>query len=166
MPTTGMIRSILVLLALIPGISQAESLFCPCQVVDVMDGDTVFVQDNSRTSRKIWLAGIDAPELGQRFGEESRSSLIQLVLGKPVDVEYLRRDRYGRIIGRLIKNGQDINLLQISSGNAWYFAPQNDELTRQHHAIYQSAEQNAKAQKLGLWSFPSPTPPWKHRLNR
>lgn len=131
-----------------------------------MDGDTVFVLDQSRTSRKIWLAGIDAPELGQRFGEESRTNLAQLVLGKPINVEYIKRDRYGRIIGRLINNDQDINLLQIKGGYAWYFTSQDDELTRERHAIYQSAAQRAKSQELGLWSASSPIPPWTYRLNR
>ena len=32
-----------------------------------------------------------------------------------------KRDRYGRIIGKLIKDGQDINLLQIKDGFAWHY---------------------------------------------
>jgi endonuclease YncB( thermonuclease family) len=156
----------LMALVLASCMAQAESLPCPCYVVEVADGDTVFVQDQSRTSRKIWLAGIDAPELEQPYGEESRSNLLNLVLGQAVHVEYAKRDRYGRIIGTLLKDDQDINLLQIRQGLAWHFTTQDDELTRQDHAIYRSAEQHSRLRKVGLWSSDAPIPPWKHRANR
>jgi len=34
--------------------------------------------------------------------------LANLVAGKNVEIEYNKRDRYGRIIGKQIKDGQDI----------------------------------------------------------
>ncbi len=159
-------RNYFILFALLPGLTFADSLYCPCKVVDVIDGDTVFVQDQFKSSRKVWLAGIDAPELGQPFGGQSKTHLAQRVLGKPIEVEYLKRDRYGRIFGRLMINSLDINLQQINNGFAWYFKQGNDELSKQNHAIYSSAENSAKTQGLGLWSFPGSIPPWEYRSNR
>ena len=159
-------RRIIHLLLLFPAIATADNLNCPCIVVEVIDGDTVYVQDHLRSSRKVWLAGIDAPELDQPYGEQSRSHLIQLVEGKPIEVVFLKRDRYGRIIGKLIHNKQDINLGQIKNGFSWYFRQNLDELSRVDHSIYRSAENTAKSQGLGLWSLPEPIPPWEYRSSR
>lgn len=157
------INFIIFLYFIFPATGFAETLHCTCKVVDVIDGDTVFVQDRTRSSRKIWLAGIDAPELAQHYGLQSKKHLEQLVLGESVEVEYLKRDRYGRIIGKLKKYGQDINLQQIKAGFAWFFKQGPDELTQQDQIIYQSAEKTAKTSGLGLWSFSSALPPWEFR---
>lgn len=58
----------------------------PCQadlisgrVVSVADGDTITVLDANKVQHKIRLAGIDAPEKSQAFGQRSRESLAELV---------------------------------------------------------------------------------------
>lgn len=71
------------------------------RVVSVADGDTLTVLDASRRQHKIRLAGIDAPEKKQPFGNVSRQSLGQLTHGKQVLVEWHKRDRYGRLIGKV-----------------------------------------------------------------
>lgn len=159
-------RLFIFLILILPKTALTDTLNCPCKVVEVIDGDTVFVLDQFRSSRKIWLAGIDAPELDQPFGEESKIHLAQRVLGKLIEVEYLQRDRYGRIIGKLLKNGLDINLQQLNNGFAWHFKQAEIELTKLDYAIYRSAEKTAKSNGLGLWSFPTTIPPWEHRSGR
>ena len=47
-------------------------------VVAVSDGDTVTVRDDKQQTHKIRLAGIDAPETRQPYGDRSRQSLIEL----------------------------------------------------------------------------------------
>ena len=99
----------------------ADYLNCPCKVVKVSNGDTVHVLDQTKARHEIRLGGIDAPEKKQVYGRKSKDNLSNLVAGKNVEVEYSRRDRYGRIIGKLIKDGQDINLIQVKQGFAWHY---------------------------------------------
>jgi endonuclease YncB( thermonuclease family) len=67
------------------------------------------------------LGGIDAPERKQAFGTKSKQNLSSLVAGKYIEVEYTKWDRYGRIIGKLLKGGQDVNLQQVKHGLAWHY---------------------------------------------
>ncbi len=142
--------------------AYSHQLECPCTVVEVIDGDTVYVQDQSVSSRKIWLAGIDAPELNQLFGNHARQNLIDLVLDQQVEVTYVERDPYGHIIGKLIKRQQDINLRQIQDGYAWHFKQHQSEQTSEDSAIYAAAERSARKNRLGLWNAQF-FPPWEYR---
>jgi endonuclease YncB( thermonuclease family) len=47
------------------------------KVISVADGDTITVLDESRTQHKIRLAGIDAPEKGQAFGQIFEKCMIE-----------------------------------------------------------------------------------------
>jgi hypothetical protein len=49
---------------------------------------------HKRRSCKVRIAGIDAPELDQPFGELARTLLATLVLGRHVTVESSERDKY------------------------------------------------------------------------
>ena len=128
----------------------ADNLDCPCKVVKVTDGDTVHVLDQSKTKHKIRLGGIDAPEKKQLFGDKSTKNLSRIIIGKNVEVEYDKLDRYGRIVGKLIKDGQDINLLQIKHGYAWHYKYYEKEQTKLDRALYSSAENEAREKTLGL----------------
>ncbi len=82
------------------------------QVVKITDGDTLYVLDANNEQHKIRLAGIDAPERKQAYGLASRKHLASIVAGKQVTVEYHKRDRYGRIVGKVWVNGVDACLEQ------------------------------------------------------
>ncbi len=151
----------LVLVAL-PTYAISDYLNCPCKVVKVTDGDTVHVLDQVNTRHKIRLAGIDAPERKQIYGDKSTQNLTNLIAGKNVEVEYDKRDRYGRIIGKLIKDGQDINLLQIEHGYAWHYKYYQKDQTKLDRMLYSSAENEARKKTIGLWSVPA-VPPWEYR---
>ena len=90
------------------------------RVVGVADGDTVTVLDSANQQFKICLAGIDAPEKRQAFGQRSKQSLSAMVMGRDVRVEYLGRDRYSRIVGKVLVEGMDACLAQVRSGMAWH----------------------------------------------
>ncbi len=79
------------------GLVQAEVLVG--QVVGVSDGDTLTLLDANRTQHKIRLAGIDAPEKAQAFGQASKKSLSDLVYRKQVTVYWDKTDRYQRTLG-------------------------------------------------------------------
>jgi endonuclease YncB( thermonuclease family) len=64
------------------------------KVINVADGDTITVLDDTHTQHKIRLAGIDAPEKRQAFGNVSKQSLADMVAGQSVAVEWVKADRY------------------------------------------------------------------------
>ena len=71
------------------------------RVVGVADGDTITVLDAAKTQHKVRLAGIDALEKAQAFGERSKQNLSALVFGKDVRADCNKRDRYGRDVCRV-----------------------------------------------------------------
>lgn len=133
------------------------------RVVGIADGDTITVLDSTNTQHKIRLAGIDAPEKKQPFGNNSKKMLSDLVFGKTVDVNWDKRDRYGRLVGKVIVDGVDANLEQIKYGLAWFYRKYQNELTQNDRLAYLQAEENAKKSRLGLWVYPEPEAPWDFR---
>lgn len=91
------------------------------KVIKITDGDTVHVLLNDNNKEKIRLAGIDAPERKQAFGNKSKQYLADLIGAEIVIVEYNKRDRYGRIIGKILFEGRDINLEMVHAGFAWHY---------------------------------------------
>ena len=52
------------------------------RVVSVADGDTITLLDSNRQQHRIRLAGIDAPEKAQPFGQRSKQHLSELAFGR------------------------------------------------------------------------------------
>ena len=129
------------------------------RVVAVTDGDTVKVLDAAHTEWKIRLMGIDAPEKQQAFGNRSKSNLSDLVFGKNVIVEYSKKDRYGRTVGKILINGVDANLEQVKAGMAWHYKKYAKEQLFEDRETYARAEEQASAGRRGLWSEAEPVPP-------
>jgi len=145
--------------------ASADQLNCPCKVVKVTDGDTVHVLDRSSERHKIRLGGIDAPERKQAFGRQSTKNLAGYVAGKNVEVEYRKRDRYKRIIGKLLLAGQDVNLQQVKDGYAWHYKYYQKEQSEVDRMLYDLAEKDARGKRIGLWSVPKAIAPWEYRRN-
>jgi endonuclease YncB( thermonuclease family) len=144
------------------GNANAENIL-QGKVVSVADGDTITVLDVNKTQFKIRLQGIDAPEKAQAFGEKSKQSLYDMVHGKTVQVSFTKNDKYGRIVGKVFLDTQDICHQQIKSGLAWHYKKYQDEQPLEDRDAYSASELTAKSQKLGLWSEPLPIPPWDFR---
>jgi len=152
------------LLALFAVASTAATL--EGRIVGVADGDTVTLLDAGQRQHKIRLAGIDAPENGQPFGHRSKQALSRLVFGQDVVVEYKKKDRYGRIVGRVEAEGRDVNLGLLREGAAWVYRQYLGELPEADRQRYLDAEQQARTGELGLWRDPDPAPPWASRKAR
>ena len=129
------------------------------RVVRVADGDTVTILDSSNAQHRIRLQGIDAPESHQAFGTQSKKSLSQMIFDKDVTVVYEKTDRYGRLVGKILLDGQDINLEQIKSGMAWHYKEYEDEKTREDRDLYARAEDEARNARRGLWVDANPVEP-------
>jgi len=136
------------------------------RVVGVADGDTITVLDADKVQHKIRLAGIDAPEKKQAFGNRSKESLSALTFDKTVAVETSKRDRYGRQIGKVLVNGRDVNLVQVERGIAWFYRQYQREQSPNDRRLYEAAEDAARAGKRGLWRDADPVPPWEFRRNK
>ena len=115
---------VIVMLAAIPA-AAAEPL--TGRVVNVHDGDTVRVLDAANVQHKVRLQGIDAPERGQPFGTVARDRLASLVMGKAVTVHDDGRDKYGRTLGRIEIEGQDVNRQMVADGLAWHYSRFNND---------------------------------------
>lgn len=133
------------------------------RVVGVSDGDTVSVLDATNSQWKIRLMGIDAPEKNQAFGQRSKQHLSDLVFDKQVRIEYSKKDRYGRTIGKILVDGIDANLEQIKAGMAWHYKQYQKEQTSSDRSLYSEAEDRARVGHVGLWADSDPTPPWEFR---
>jgi len=129
------------------------------RVVGVSDGDSVTVLDAKKTPYKIRLAGIDAPERAQAYGQKAKESLSDLVFGKSVDVEWSKQDRYGRIVGMVMLGGVDINLEQIKRGMAWHYKQYQNEQSPEDRVAYAQFESQARDKRLGLWRDPASIEP-------
>ncbi|MBC8031136.1 MAG: thermonuclease family protein [Pyrinomonadaceae bacterium] len=136
------------------------------KVVKIVDGDTITILDAQNTQHKIRLQGIDAPERKQDFSKISREHLASLVFGKQVRVDYAKVDRWGRLIGKVWIDGNDECLAQIQAGLAWHYKEYEREQSSVDREAYAAVEQEARAQKRGLWKDPAPTPPWDFRHHK
>lgn len=158
------LASLLAAVVLAAGPAVADTL--AGLVVGVHDGDTLTILDSAKVQHKVRLACIDAPELGQPWGQRSKQGLSAAVYLKQVEVEWHKRDRYGRLVGKVQTDGHDVNLMQVSSGLAWHYVEYAKEQTPGDRLLYASAEAIARRDGVGLWRDPVPTPPWDHRRSR
>lgn len=136
-------------------IADAETIIG--KVVGVSDGDTITVLDSNKHQVKVRLAQIDVPEKKQDYGQASKKALSAAVFNKTVTVEVVTTDRYKRTVGKVIVDGVDVNLGQVNAGMAWVYRQYAKD------QAYYTAEDTAKAAKVGLWSKPNPVPPWEYR---
>lgn len=149
-------RRVLLLLLLWCWQVQAETL--EGRVVGVHDGDTIIVLTADRQDVHVRLAEIDAPELRQPWGQRSKQSLLDLVYGRQVRVEWRAYDRYGRIVGRVITAADlDACIEQVRRGLAWAYPPYVIDAT------FYRIEAEARADRRGLWADSAPVPPWVYR---
>ena len=142
-------------------VAHAESL--QGRVTAVADGDTVTVVDADRVRHKIRLAGIDAPEARQPYGQVARRSLIEIVDGQWVQVYFDKSDRFGRLVGKIELDGRDVNLEQVRRGLAWHYKKYQGEQSPADRDAYAIAEQQAQRAQRGLWRDAQPQAPWDYR---
>lgn len=145
----------------LPAAASAETLHG--KVVSVADGDTVTVLEGGNRQWKVRVAGIDAPEKAQPFGQASKRALSDMVAGKAVDVEWDKRDRYGRVVGKVLVSGRDAGLAQVEAGMAWWYRKYSNEQSPRDRGTYSAAEESARSAGKGLWREADPVPPWEFR---
>ena len=109
-------------------------------------------------------------EKAQAFGDKSKANLARLVFNKNVEVEWNKRDRYQRIVGKIkvqppdcptCAQTLDAGLAQVATGMAWWYREYAREQSAEDRGEYEHAESEARAQPLGIWHDKNPVPPWE-----
>lgn len=147
---------ILVLSVLLSGLlplvvfAQPQTPFPPqwqALVSRVIDGDTLVLQPiGSQTLYKTRIAGIDAPEICQAFGDMAKDNLARKVQGLMVTVSSDHQDDFGRELGQVYLNGEDLGAYMVKQGLAWSFG------RGKASGPYQLEQAYAKNLKLGLFA--------------
>jgi endonuclease YncB( thermonuclease family) len=128
------------------------------KIIYVTDGDTFIFQSDS-CKYKIRMLGIDAPEMSQTYGADSRYWL-STYMHKPGTIVLKNIDKYGRHVATLYINNININQLSVRLGKSWY-APQFYK-----NSAFAYAMDSAKSESKGLWIYSNPIPPWVYRKMR
>ena len=114
---------VLVLVLAPPGLAQTTITIDRCY-----DGDTC----TSTDGEKIRLACIDTPELrGKRAdpipAKAARDYLNGLVAGEEVSIKRITKDRYGRTVAELTKDGVNIQERLVDKGFASVYKRYSDQ---------------------------------------
>lgn len=133
------------------------------RVVSISDGDTITVLDSDNHQHKVRIAGIDAPERHQPFGEKSRASMGALAFHQEARLDCRKQDRYRRDVCTVFIEAKDIGLEQVTRGMAWWYRAYAKEQTQQQRQDYEVAEFQAQSRRAGLWAEKNPVPPWEWR---
>lgn len=115
-------------------------------VVNVIDGDTLVVQDAAKKRYTIRLADIDAPESSQPFWRQSSRSLAALCHRSSAQVEWAERDARKRYVGYVTCAGKDASAEQLKRG----MARVSIKSTNPTSGLYE-LEGYARARGIGLW---------------
>jgi micrococcal nuclease len=130
--------------------SEALERMTPCEVTNVIDGDTIRCGELGR----VRLLLIDSPERDQMpWGGKAREALTALIpVGSSVRLEtdVQRRDRYGRLLAYLYRlDGLQVNEMMVRNGFAEVLVyPPNVR----HVEVLRRAREAAREAKRGLWS--------------
>jgi len=147
----------LILLLMILPIAVALPQDLQGTVTEIIDGNTLHLETLAGDVYKILLHGIDSPEPGQKYADQSTEMLKKLLLKKQVTVAVQTRDRHGNRVGSIqVADGSDPRHEMLRSGLAWTAEKQTDpEL--------EAIRVEAKKKNIGIWEEENPTPPWTYR---
>jgi len=129
----------------------------------IHDGDTLRVRSSKGEVLKVRFACIDAPELKQPMGEESRNHLRSLIneAGGKVKLQVIETDRYGRSVAELWTKKGLLQSQMTASGMAFAY----DQYSKNcpNWDAVKSAEKTAIEYRLGVWRSPNFQRPWDWR---
>ena len=127
-------------------------------VTKVVDGDTLHVQPaQGGSSQKLRIKGIDAPEVCQAWGMQSREALARMVWGQRVTVQLNDVDDHGRWLAQVFVNGEDVGARLVAQGHAWSYQFRRDP------GPYAFQQQQAAINRLGLFGQPQAMRPREFR---
>ena len=87
---------------------------------------------------------------------KAKEALARFAAGKRVTVEWDKRDRYGRIVGKVIADGRDVDLALVREGMCWWYRKYAHEQTDVDRVLYEDAETKARGKGWGCGAIPIP----------
>jgi endonuclease YncB( thermonuclease family) len=149
-----MLQRVLWFLVLGAAAGLAHAREFDASVTFVTDGDTLWVRAApGRKAQQLRLQGIDAPEICQPGGAQSREALQRRLLDQRVRVRASGRDSYGRIVAQVHLKGQDAGEWMVRQGHAWSYR------SGRQRPPYAEQERAAREGRLGLWREAQPMQP-------
>jgi len=128
------------------------------KVVRIADGDTVTLLVDGNKQLRVRLYGIDCPENKQDFSQVAKQFTSDRTAQKDVSVKVMDIDQYGRSVGIIyLPDGEILNEELLKAGLAWHYK-QYDQSDR-----FANLENEARKNKLGIWSMKNPLEPWVFR---
>lgn len=139
----------------------AQAIVLRGVVLEVLDGQTIVVTASNRKMTLV-LAGVDAPELKQDFGDLAQQHLANLILNKGVEVEVAEL-QMSSVLAKVYCNRVDVALQMVRDGVAWYDPSTTYQLTELERRLYGEAQAAARKEQRGMWHDGTPMPPWEWR---
>jgi endonuclease YncB( thermonuclease family) len=130
----------------------------------IHDGDTLRVRSSKGEILKVRFACVDAPELKQLLGPDSRDYLQWLVNrgGNKVKVQAITVDRYGRTVAQLWNNYGLIQSQMAIAGMAYGYDQYKKDCP--NWPAIESTQAQAQEAKLGVWKLEGGGQrPWDYR---
>ena len=109
---------------------------------------------DNNTTIKIRLINIDCPERKQPYSAVAIRFLSDHIFGNRVKVVVDSKDRYGRSLGWVYYDDKNLNKEILKAGLAWHYRRYSKDKE------LQALEDQARAEKVGLWKDKNPIPPW------
>lgn len=125
--------------------------------IDVKDGDTLVAEINGARF-EIDIKAVDAPELGQPFGDEAQNYLSSLVLDKDLHLDGVSGEVAQSLSAHVTQGDIDLARALLKEGLAWHDTLHGDV---QESLVLEQLK--ARSAGLGLWSQTKPVPPWQWR---
>ena len=128
------------------------------KVIGIKDGDTIVVLLKNNETQTLRLAEIDCPEKTQEFGIKAKRFTSSQVYGKYIIFSVVSNDKYGRSIAKVYYDNKYLSEELIKSGFAWFYKRYSN------NKKLQVLENEAKRNKIGIWSYKNSIEPYKFRL--
>ena len=161
------LRSLCIAFCVLASTAHAETRFAEGTeirgvVVDITDGDSILLRSADGTRIRVRLSEIDAPEMSQPYGAESKRALAELAKDERVRVVVVDTDRYGRAVGEVYLDGVYLSAEMVRRGHAWAYTRYAKST-----AIILGEDEARKASR-GLWALPESErdAPWIWRSER
>lgn len=135
----------------------------PIEITHVIDGDGFQAKalDGSNRAVEVRLYAIDAPEGGQKYGQEATKHLRQVVRDGRFRLQVRGQDPNGRTVAVVYKDSLEtshtLNYLMVRAGWAYWYSHYEDG---GNELGLREAEATAYMEGVGVWQEPGLERPW------
>jgi len=127
------------------------------KITKIIDGDTLKIKTGTLKTRKVRLIGINAPEKGECYFDESKQALTDVTEDKLINIEkdISGLDEYSRLLRYVVvinsnpeEDNIPVNYYMIRNGFAFY---QSSSPDNRYRDLFITAQRQAQTDNLGLW---------------